>query len=182
MARTCPKVNYSHGMEFRVTFWLQSSGRRKESLLAHSDPQGLSCKSRRSWCTYQYPTTHLQSIYHVRTVKAVMTSSLHSPQVSPTPDLHFHEMNEWMLEKGTPMFLSLSMQICLWPADTLTQPSFLPDWVSVLLPQGTATIRTYISFLPIFILLIPFSLIYLAFLLELVKSQGLFSMHPSHRW
>lgn len=51
-AWTCPKVNYSHGMEFRATFWLQSSGRRKEALLAHSDPQGLACKSWGSWCTY----------------------------------------------------------------------------------------------------------------------------------
>lgn len=88
-----------------------------------------------------------------------------------------------MLEKGTPVCLSPSVQICLWPADTLTQassPSRLT--VTVVLPQATATIRTYISFFLIFILLIPFSLIYLAFLLELVQSQGLFSMHPSQRW
>lgn len=134
------------------------------------------------------PTTYLRGIYiyHVKTVKAVMTSGLHSPQLSPTPDLQFHEMNEWVLKGGSPMFSSPSMQIYLWPADTRI-PSLsllsLPDWPSLffflkaLLQLGL----TYL-FLPIFVLLSPFSLIYFAFLLELVQSQGLFSVHPSHRW
>lgn len=96
--------------------------------------------------------------------------------------------NEWMSvkKKGIPMFSSPSMQIYLWPADTRI-PSLsllsLPDWPSLffflkaLLQLGL----TYL-FLPIFVLLSPFSLIYFAFLLELVQSQGLFSVHPSHRW
>lgn len=178
-------------MEFRATFWLQSSGRRKEALLAHSDPQGLACKSWGSWCTYH----SLPHIYEASTSTMWRLSRQSWPQAFtllnfPLPQIS--NFMKWMNEclkkkkKGIPMFSSPSMQTYLWPADTRI-PSLsllsLPDWQSLffflkaLLQLGL----TYL-FLSIFVLLISFSLIYFAFLWELVQSQGLFSVHPPHRW